>query len=150
MYTKENNGDTVYLTISLRSRGDYRGIFTEPRVLEWRGKYSPIITETEETNCFSIYTHGKILRSKIKYRYSVFFNTKPAISERDITHELIYNVLKCKIFSNIRWTLLFPCLPCELKTHFAVKTSLKIGGEVLKLCIISVSTFEKLSENTDS
>ena len=87
-----------YLTNSFRSRGDYRGIVTEPRVLEWRGNYFPIITETEETNCFSIYTHGKISKSKIE---NVLLNFLIGTSERDITHELIYNVLKCKIFSNI-------------------------------------------------
>ena len=62
------------------------------------GNYSPIITETEETNCFSIYTHGKISKSKIE---NVLLNFLIGTSERDITHELIYNVLKCKIFSNI-------------------------------------------------
>ena len=39
-----------YLTIIRRRRGDYRGIFAGTK-----SRYSPIITEPEANNCFSIF-----------------------------------------------------------------------------------------------
>ena len=41
-----------YLTIIRRRRGDYREIFAPRRS---PGEYSPIITEPEANNCFSIF-----------------------------------------------------------------------------------------------
>ena len=47
------------------NRGDYRGIFAEGKVIigeysprRSRGEYSPIITEPDANNCFSIFTQS--------------------------------------------------------------------------------------------